>query len=315
MTSCAARQQAVTIDRTGDSPIASEFGGKLPETAIIIRIANHHERPVGMIACCSDQVIHQQTTDAATLQVGPDGNRADHYQRCDSATGRGVGDRPALQAAQQICAGTGGKAERRNRQGTGAQPVRGAAKTIHPECGVEQRFDCIGRHCGQGIYLDQRSSLHYGERPLGADAELVDHRPPHAACPMTRKEPTLIDSDSLILEVHDLEVDVLTGVYSEETHLPQPLRISLVAELAVRDHYAPETPLGASKSYMDLKWAATDGLPKDVHFTLIEAVADHIAGTIFLQDDKVRAVTITIVKLAIAEAGERIGITLRRQRP
>lgn len=121
--------------------------------------------------------------------------------------------------------------------------------------------------------------------------------------------------DSLILEVHDLEVDVLTGVYSEETHLPQPLRISVIAELTVADHYAPAAPLSASKSYMDLKWAATEGIPKDVHFTLIEAVADHVAGTIFLQDDKVRAVEIRIVKLAIAEADERIGITMKRRRP
>lgn len=121
-------------------------------------------------------------------------------------------------------------------------------------------------------------------------------------------------TDRLTLEVHDLEVDVLTGVYSEETHLPQPLRISVTAELAMADHYAPETPLSASKSYMDLKWAATDGLPKDVHFTLIEAVAEHIMGTIFLQDERVSAVTIRIVKLAIAEANERIGITMTRQR-
>jgi 7,8-dihydroneopterin aldolase/epimerase/oxygenase len=121
--------------------------------------------------------------------------------------------------------------------------------------------------------------------------------------------------DRLTLEVHDLEVDVLTGVYSEETHLPQPLRISVTAELAMADHYAPETPLSASKSYMDLKWAATEGLPKDVHFTLIEAVAEHIMGTIFLQDERVSAVTIRIVKLAIAEANERIGITMTRQRP
>ena len=108
---------------------------------------------------------------------------------------------------------------------------------------------------------------------------------------------------------------MLTGVYSEETHLPQPLRISVIAELAMADHYAPATPLSASKSYMDLKWAATDGIPKDVHFTLIEAVADHVAGIIFLQDDKVSAVEIRIVKLAIAEAGERIGITMKRRRP
>ena len=34
-------------------------------------------------------------------------------------------------------------------------------------------------------------------------------------------------ADSLILEVHDLVVNVLTGIYSQETHLPQPLKISI----------------------------------------------------------------------------------------
>ena len=137
-----------------------------------------------------------------------------------------------------------------------------------------------------------------------------------ASPPLFRNRVPVADArDSLILEVHDLKVDVLTGVYSEETHLPQPLRISVIAELAVADRYDPETPLSASKSYMDLKHAATEALPHGVHFTLIEAVGDHIAETIFLQDDKVTAVEIRIVKLAIAEAGERIGITLKRHRP
>lgn len=120
--------------------------------------------------------------------------------------------------------------------------------------------------------------------------------------------------DSLFLEVSDVEVDVLTGIYSEETHLPQPLRISIRAEMNMADHYDPATPLSASKNYMHLKHAATDAIPKDVHFTLIEAVADHIIGTILLQDDKVLSVEVKIVKLAIAEAGESIGITMKRVR-
>ncbi|MDX2211114.1 MAG: dihydroneopterin aldolase [Sphingopyxis sp.] len=121
-------------------------------------------------------------------------------------------------------------------------------------------------------------------------------------------------ADQLWLEVEGLKVDVLTGVYSEETHLPQPLRISLRARLAMADHYAPTTPLSASKSYMDLKFAATDALPKDTHFVLIESVADHIIDTIFLQDGKVQEVEVKIIKLAIAEADEAIGITMRRTR-
>ena len=120
--------------------------------------------------------------------------------------------------------------------------------------------------------------------------------------------------DTLELEVHDLEVPVLTGIYSEETHLPQPLRISLTVLLDMPAHFAPDTPLAASKNYLDLKHAATTALPQGVHFTLIEGVADHICETLFLQDRRVRRVAVKIVKLAIAEAGESIGITLVRHR-
>jgi dihydroneopterin aldolase len=51
-----------------------------------------------------------------------------------------------------------------------------------------------------------------------------------------------------------------------------------------------------------------------VHFVLIESVADHIIDTLFLQDEKIDEVEVKIVKLAIAEDGEEIGITMRRVR-
>lgn len=121
-------------------------------------------------------------------------------------------------------------------------------------------------------------------------------------------------ADALILEVADFEHDVLTGIYSEETGRPQPLRFTIQVRLKVADRYAPETPLSASKNYMDLKFAASEALPKGVHFTLIEAVADHVCDTLFIQDERVEAVTVKIVKLAISEAGEQIGITLTRER-
>jgi len=120
--------------------------------------------------------------------------------------------------------------------------------------------------------------------------------------------------DMLVLEIEDLEVDVLTGIYSEETHLPQPLRIGVRALLECADHYTPESPLTMSKNYMDLKHAASDALTQGQHFTLIESVADHIIDTVFLQDDKVRHVMVKIVKLALSEREEKIGITLARWR-
>ena len=121
-------------------------------------------------------------------------------------------------------------------------------------------------------------------------------------------------ADSLILEVADFEHDVLTGIYSEETGRPQPLRFTISARMKPIERYEPDTPLSASKNYMDLKFAASEALPQGVHFKLIEAVADHVCETLFLQDERVEAVTVKIVKLAISEAGEQIGMTLTRER-
>lgn len=121
-------------------------------------------------------------------------------------------------------------------------------------------------------------------------------------------------ADSLILEVAEFEHDVLTGIYSEETGRPQPLKFSIAVRLKPIERYEPATSLAASKNYMDLKFAASEALPQGVHFKLIEAVADHICETLFLQDKRVEAVTVKIVKLAIAENGEQIGITLTRER-
>lgn len=120
--------------------------------------------------------------------------------------------------------------------------------------------------------------------------------------------------DLLQLQVQDLEVEVLTGIYSEETHLPQPLRISLTVDLDMPERFEPETPLSASKSYIDLKHAATTSLPQGVHFTLIEAVAEHICDTLFVSDARVRRIEVRIVKLAISRNGESIGITMVRNR-
>lgn len=121
-------------------------------------------------------------------------------------------------------------------------------------------------------------------------------------------------SDELWLEVKGVVVDVLTGIYSEETHLPQPLRIDVSVRMTPPPHYAPDTPLTASKNYMDLKFAATEALKAGGHFVLIESVAQHIVGSLFLQDARIDTVVVKIVKLAIAEQAEEIGITLRRHR-
>ena len=121
-------------------------------------------------------------------------------------------------------------------------------------------------------------------------------------------------SDSLILELTDFEHDVLTGIYSEETGKPQPLRFTIRMWLKPIDRYEPDTLLEASKNYMDMKFAASEALPEGQHFKLIESVADHICETLFLQDERVEKVEVKIVKLALTERDEKIGITLTRER-
>jgi 7,8-dihydroneopterin aldolase/epimerase/oxygenase len=121
-------------------------------------------------------------------------------------------------------------------------------------------------------------------------------------------------ADSLTLELADFEHMVHTGIFSEETGRPQPLRFSVAVRLTPAARYDPDTSLDASKNYMDLKFACSEALGQGTHFKLIEAVADHVCETLFVQDKRVEAVTVKIVKLALSEADEKIGITLHRER-
>lgn len=121
-------------------------------------------------------------------------------------------------------------------------------------------------------------------------------------------------ADSLFLQVADFEHHVLTGIYSEETGKPQPLRFTVRVKLKPAERYEPDTHLDASLNYMDLKFAASDALGTTTHYKLIEAVAEHICDTLFLRDPRIEEVMVKIVKLALSEAQEQIGITLTRQR-
>ena len=56
------------------------------------------------------------------------------------------------------------------------------------------------------------------------------------------------------------------------------------------------------------------GRARQTGFTLIEAVADHIIEKLFEDDSRISHISVKIVKLAIAEDGEAIGITMARSR-
>ena len=121
-------------------------------------------------------------------------------------------------------------------------------------------------------------------------------------------------ADLLRLEVDDIAIDLLTGIYSEETHLPQPLRLSIAVDLDPPAPFTPDTPLAASKNYLDLRDAVLKAIPRGRHFKLIEAIADHVCATLFAGDPRVRRVQVKIIKLAISEDGGAIGMTLGRHR-
>ena len=118
---------------------------------------------------------------------------------------------------------------------------------------------------------------------------------------------------TLQLQVQDVELMVLTGIYSEETKLPQLLRVSVFADLDAPERFTHDMRLSASKNYMDLKEAVQNVCPCGVHFTLVEAVADAIIDRLF-EDGRVRRVTVNIVKAAISQNGESIGIERSRSR-
>ena len=87
--------------------------------------------------------------------------------------------------------------------------------------------------------------------------------------------------------------------------------------LLAQDHKAGEVVgIDVEGQLVDaaVELANAKGVSDRVHFKLVEAVAEHIIETIFVSDARVRRVEVTIVKLAIAEKGESIGITLVRNR-
>ncbi len=315
-------QQAVAFDRTRHFPRAGFFRAEPEKAVIIIGIADHHQRAICLGFGGFKRCVHQRFADALALHIGRNRDGADQYKRLHQrALPVKQPARPALdRAKQRAILADHRKAQPRNRLGPGPQFISCAPVPVRPESRIEQRFDRVRgnpaeRNHGDGLWLyglwlHRCGEILYGW-PLGSLGLRAAH---YGRCGVLSSFLGSRMQDSLFLEVSDVEVDVLTGIYSEETHLPQPLRISIRAEMKMADHYDPATPLSASKNYMHLKHAATDAIPKDVHFTLIEAVADHIIGTILLQDDKVLSVEVKIVKLAIAEAGESIGITMKRVR-
>lgn len=121
-------------------------------------------------------------------------------------------------------------------------------------------------------------------------------------------------TNHIMLEVEDVDIDIFTGVYSSETRRPQPLRITVRAWLdAAADPFTDGHSLDTSIDYMRLK-DAIGALPVDRHFTLIEAVADALIAAIFGIDARIAMVEVRVVKLALSDGKQKIGVRVRRTR-
>ena len=117
----------------------------------------------------------------------------------------------------------------------------------------------------------------------------------------------------VMLEVEDVDIDIFTGVYSSETRRPQPLRITVRAWLDAAARFTDGHSLDTSIDYMRLK-NAIGALPVDRHFTLIEAVADELIAAIFGIDARIAMVEVRVVKLALSDRNQKIGVRVRRTR-
>lgn len=126
--------------------------------------------------------------------------------------------------------------------------------------------------------------------------------------------PEQMTDDYLILSVEKLVIPVMTGLFSKEWHKPQPLRFDIRVWLDPAPRYGADTRLSESKNYMDLKQAVERLCPTDHHIPLVEGVADALIERLMREDKRVARVEVKIVKLAISEHGEEIGITLSRRR-
>lgn len=115
----------------------------------------------------------------------------------------------------------------------------------------------------------------------------------------------------LKIEISDFVIPVLTGIYSEETHRPQPLKISVLAWLTP-EHLGDIHQNGWYG--FNIKDALLSSISDNVHFPLIEAVADRIMETVFARCEQVMFASVKIVKLALSERHEEIGIMMGRRR-
>lgn len=112
-----------------------------------------------------------------------------------------------------------------------------------------------------------------------------------------------------IIFLRELKVETLIGIYEREKSVPQTLQIDL--DIALPDSRACQTDnikdaLNYAEVAQHLQTVLSDG-----HFSLLEALAEHIAQ-IILKDFNAPWVKVSVAKLQAIRNCRMVGISIER---
>jgi dihydroneopterin aldolase len=117
-----------------------------------------------------------------------------------------------------------------------------------------------------------------------------------------------------VIELRGLHVSGIVGVLAHERTQPQPLDIDLdirldLARAGASDDLADTVDYGAL-------CAVTEQIVGSTSFSLLEALADRIAGTLLDTDARIDAVTVSVRKLRppVAQQLATSGVRITRSR-
>ncbi|OQW42149.1 MAG: dienelactone hydrolase [Proteobacteria bacterium SG_bin4] len=114
-----------------------------------------------------------------------------------------------------------------------------------------------------------------------------------------------------IIFLHDFKAKTLIGVYPWERIVPQTIRIDL--EIALPSNRACQTDnIGDALDYALIVDRINDILTNK-HFSLLEALAEHIAQTI-LSEFQSPWVKVSVAKLGILRGVKRLGVRIERSK-
>lgn len=112
-----------------------------------------------------------------------------------------------------------------------------------------------------------------------------------------------------IIFLHDFKAKTLIGIYPWERKVPQTIRIDL--EIALPTSRACQSDKIEDALDYALVIERINGILAQKHFSLLEALAEHIAQTI-LKEFRSPWVKVSVAKLGIIRGVKKLGICIER---